>query len=153
MPRRAALVDQSTIPNLGRWFEVCGPEIRCRRPQRARRGERYAVRRVPICCDGGAAHHHSARRRNRSTLACSANYGAAPVRRASIKLMNVEKSILWKQITTEFRGRAVDGSYAVEGGTVKVRTPRGEKTTQLVGLGAIWIAGRLWRELAAEGKA
>jgi hypothetical protein len=67
--------------------------------------------------------------------------------------MNVEKPILWKQITTEFRGRAVSGSYAVEDGTVKVRTPTAEKTAPLVGTGAIWIAGRLLRELAAEGKA
>jgi hypothetical protein len=67
--------------------------------------------------------------------------------------MNVEKPILWKQITTEFRGRAVSGSYAVEDGTVKVRTPTAEKTAPLVGTGAIWIAGRLLRELAAEVKA
>jgi hypothetical protein len=67
--------------------------------------------------------------------------------------MNVEKLILWKPFTTVFRGRAVSGSYAVEDGTVKVRTPSGEKTARLVGTGAIWIAGRLLRELAAEGKA
>jgi hypothetical protein len=30
--------------------------------------------------------------------------------------MNVEKPILWKQITTVFKGRAVSGSFAVEGG-------------------------------------
>ena len=72
---------------------------------------------------------------------------------ALIRIMNVEKPILWKQITTVFRGRAVTGSYAVEDATVKVRTSSGEKTAQLVGAGAIWIAGRLLRELAAEGKA
>ena len=66
--------------------------------------------------------------------------------------MNVEKPILWKQITTEFRGRAASGSYAVEDGTVKVRNPDGEKTAPLVGAGAILIAGRLLRELTAEGK-
>jgi len=64
----------------------------------------------------------------------------------------VEKPILWKQITTVFTGRAVSGSYAVEDGIVKVRTPDGEKTAQLVGTGAIWIAHRLLCELAAEGK-
>jgi hypothetical protein len=62
--------------------------------------------------------------------------------------MNVEKPILWKQITTEFRGRAVSGSYAVEDGGVKVGTPDGEKTAPLVGAGG----GRLLRELDAEGK-
>ena len=71
----------------------------------------------------------------------------------SITFMNVEKPILWKQITTVFRGRTLSGSYAVEDGAVKVRTPNGEETAQLVGPGAIWIAGRLLRELAAEGKA
>ncbi len=65
----------------------------------------------------------------------------------------MEKPILWKQITTVYKGRAVSGSYAVENGAVKVRTPSGEKTAQLVGSGAIWIAGRLLRELAAEGNA
>ena len=65
----------------------------------------------------------------------------------------VEKPILWKQILTEFGGRAVSGSYAVEDGVVKVRTPDGEKTAPLIGTGAIWIAGRLLRELAAEGRA
>jgi len=72
---------------------------------------------------------------------------------ASIKFMGVEKPILWKQITINFRGRAVSGSYAVEDGTVKVRTPNGEKTARLVGTVTIWIAGRLLRELATEGKA
>jgi len=61
--------------------------------------------------------------------------------------MNVEKPILWKQITTEFRG-ALSGSYAVEDGGAKVRTPDGEKTAPLVGAGG----GRLLQELAAEGK-
>ena len=56
-------------------------------------------------------------------------------------------------MTTVFKGRVVRGSYAVEEGTVKVRTEHGEKTTQLRGTNAIWAAGRLLRELAAEGKA
>jgi len=89
--------------------------------------------------------------RSRAPEGC-AYAGCAPGA-ASTTFMNVEKLILWTQITTVFRGRAVDGSYAVEGGTVKVRTANGEKTAQLVGPGAIWIAGRLLRELAAEGKA
>jgi hypothetical protein len=62
-------------------------------------------------------------------------YGCTPDA-ASIKITNVEKPIVWKQITTEFRGRAVSGSYAVEDGAVKVRTPDGEKTAPLVGAGA-----------------
>jgi len=34
-----------------------------------------------------------------------------------------------------------------------VKTADGEKATQLKGTNAIWAAGRLLRELAAEGKA
>jgi hypothetical protein len=66
--------------------------------------------------------------------------------------MNVEKPILWNEIKTEFRGRAINGSYAVENGTVTVRTAIGQKTARLIGPAAIWIARRLLRELAAEGK-
>jgi hypothetical protein len=61
--------------------------------------------------------------------------------------------IIWKEITTQFKGRPIRGSYAVEDGMVKVRTLHGEKATQLRGTNAIWLAGRLLRELAAEGKA
>jgi len=50
-------------------------------------------------------------------------------------------------------GSVVRGSYAVEDGTVKVRTENGEKATQISGTNAIWAAGRLLRQLAAEGKA
>ena len=60
-------------------------------------------------------------------------------------------TIIWKEITT--KGRAISGAYAVEDGIVKVRTARGEKATHLGGTNAIWVAGRLLRELAAEGKA
>jgi hypothetical protein len=65
----------------------------------------------------------------------------------------VEKPILWKQITIVFRGRTVNGSYAVEGGIVKVRTAKGEKTARLGSVNEIWLAGCLLRELAEEGKA
>ena len=61
--------------------------------------------------------------------------------------------VIWREITTVFKGRVVRGSYAVEDGTVKVRTADGEKATRLKGTNAIWAAGRLLRELAAEGKA
>jgi hypothetical protein len=60
----------------------------------------------------------------------------------------------WIQITTGFKGRAISGSYMVEDGMVKVKTPRGEKATQVdQGSNPIWAAARLLRELAAEGKA
>jgi hypothetical protein len=76
---------------------------------------------------------------------------------ASTKLIRegcaVPTPITWREITTVFKGRVVGGSYAVEDGTVKVRAGDGEKATQLRGTNAIWAAGRLLRELAAEGKA
>jgi hypothetical protein len=60
----------------------------------------------------------------------------------------------WIQITTGFEGRAVRGSYAVEDGMVKVKTPRGERAAQVEGLSnPIWLAVWLLRELAKEGKA
>jgi hypothetical protein len=62
-------------------------------------------------------------------------------------------ALIWKEITPAFKGAAIKGSYAVEDAMVIVRTPYGEKAAQLVGTNAIWIAARLLRELAAEGKA
>jgi hypothetical protein len=60
----------------------------------------------------------------------------------------------WIQITTGFEGRTIHGSYAVEDGMVKVKTPRGERATQVEGVtNPIWLAVRLLRELAKEGKA
>jgi len=66
----------------------------------------------------------------------------------------VAAPIIWKEITTAFEGRMTGGSYAVENGIVRVRTPLGEKAAQLVeGTNAALEAWRLLRELAAEGKA
>jgi hypothetical protein len=60
----------------------------------------------------------------------------------------------WIQITTGLEGRAIRGSYAVEDGMVKVKTPRGERAAQVEGLSnPIWLAVWLLRELAKEGKA
>jgi hypothetical protein len=39
--------------------------------------------------------------------------------------------IIWNQITTEFYGRSVYGSYVIEDGMLTVKTPRGEKAMQL----------------------
>jgi hypothetical protein len=62
---------------------------------------------------------------------------------------------VWNQITTEFFGRMVYGSYVIEGATLKVKTPRGgEKLAAHVeGSDPTWLACRLLGELAAEGKA
>src|SRR5262249_22695654 len=64
-----------------------------------------------------------------------------------------QKPTDWMEITTGFNGRAIHGSYAVEDGIVKVKTPRGERATQVEGVSnPIWLAVWLLRELAKEGK-
>ena len=65
----------------------------------------------------------------------------------------VRMPIIWKEITTAFKGQPIRGLYAVENGIVKVRTADGEKEARLGGTNEIWIAARLLRELAAEGRA
>ena len=60
----------------------------------------------------------------------------------------------WNQITTEFFGRSVCGSYVIENDTtITVKTRHGEKAMQLRGLRPEQLAERLLRELAAVGKA
>ena len=61
----------------------------------------------------------------------------------------------WTYITTGFAGRAVNGSFAVEDGMVKVRSSRGyERKSQIEeGANPIWTAVHLLRDLAAAGKA
>jgi hypothetical protein len=43
------------------------------------------------------------------------------------------KLTLWKQILSEFNGRRIYGSYAVEDGMVIVKTARGQKAAQSTG--------------------
>jgi hypothetical protein len=53
-----------------------------------------------------------------------------------------------------FLGRLVKGSYSMSReGLVTVKTSAGSKATQLGGSPAIFVAKRLLRELASEGKA
>jgi hypothetical protein len=61
--------------------------------------------------------------------------------------------ILWKEISTAFEGRPIGGLWVVENGIVKVNTTLGEKTAPLEEANGLWVAWRLWRELAADGKA
>jgi hypothetical protein len=65
----------------------------------------------------------------------------------------VAAPIIWKEINTAVNGRAVGGSYAVEGEIVRVRTALGEKAAKLEGTNAALVAWQLLREMAAEGKA
>jgi hypothetical protein len=65
----------------------------------------------------------------------------------------VAHPIIWKEIMTAFEGRAIGGSWAVENGIVRVRTALGEKVAPLEEANGVWVAWRLLREMAAEGKA
>jgi len=65
----------------------------------------------------------------------------------------VAAPIIWKEITTAFKGRMTGASYTVENGIVRVRTPLGEKVAELGGANVVWVAWRLVREMASEGKA
>jgi hypothetical protein len=66
----------------------------------------------------------------------------------------MQKPTDWIQITIGVDGRAIHGTYAVEDGIVKVKTPRGERATQVEGISnPIWLAVSLLRELAKAGKA
>jgi hypothetical protein len=60
---------------------------------------------------------------------------------------------VWQQITAEFSGHPLSGSYAIEDGMVKVKTPHGEKATQIGSFNPEWVARRLLQELAEEGRA
>jgi hypothetical protein len=59
---------------------------------------------------------------------------------------------VWNRITTEFYGRTVSGVYVIEGETLTVKTPRGERATWLGGSNPDWLAARLLRELVVEEK-
>jgi hypothetical protein len=62
------------------------------------------------------------------------------------------RSIFISMCTVEISGHPLSGSYAVEDGIVKVKTPYGEKATQVGSFNSEWVARRLLEELAAEGK-
>jgi hypothetical protein len=60
---------------------------------------------------------------------------------------------VWTEITTEYNGRTIKGSFKYLDGAVSVRTPYGSKTTQLGGQTPEQLAKTLLRELAREGRA
>jgi len=66
----------------------------------------------------------------------------------------MNKPTVWIQITTGFNGRAISGSYVVEDGMVKVKTPRGERATQVdqvEGSNPIWVSsGRKARRASGQ---
>ena len=67
--------------------------------------------------------------------------------------MTNRRLTVWQKITVEFSGDPLSGSYAVEDGIVKVKTPYGEKATQIGPFNSEWVARRLLEELAEEGRA
>ena len=66
--------------------------------------------------------------------------------------MTNQRLVVWTQITAEFSGHPLSGSYAVVDEIVKVKTLYGEKATQIGPFNSEWVARRLLEELAAEGK-
>jgi hypothetical protein len=60
---------------------------------------------------------------------------------------------VWKEITTEYNGRSIKGSFKFIDGMVDVRTPYGSKTTQSDSRTPEQVAKNLLRELAREGRA
>jgi hypothetical protein len=50
---------------------------------------------------------------------------------------------VWQQITVGFNGHSLSGSYAVENGVVKVKTPFGEKADSKSPFNSDWVARRL----------
>jgi hypothetical protein len=65
----------------------------------------------------------------------------------------VAQANIWKEITSAFEGRAIGGLWAVEDGQVRVKTALAEKSAPLEETDGVWVAWRLLREMAAEGKA
>jgi len=65
----------------------------------------------------------------------------------------MKKIVVWHQITIDFRGRKIKGSYATENDMVTVRTTLGSKGTQRGGSRPAILARMMLRELAVEGKA
>jgi hypothetical protein len=77
------------------------------------------------------------------------------VRQAWPQFACVERDFaIWKELTIDFRGRTVSGSYSTSReGLVTVKTLRGSKIATLGGSNVRLFARILLRELAAEGKA
>ena len=57
----------------------------------------------------------------------------------------------WHQVTTEFNGRQISGTYSVSRGAVTVSTAHDSKSTQVGGSTPAILAKILLRELAREG--
>ncbi len=64
----------------------------------------------------------------------------------------IKKRFIWKEITVQFNGRTITGSYAEWKGMVIVKSPDGMKSLKSVGPTPMLLAKNMLRELAAETK-
>jgi len=60
---------------------------------------------------------------------------------------------IWREITTEYKGKVIKGSFKFLDGVVNVRTQQGSMTARLAGQTPEQMAKTILRELAHEGKA
>src|SRR5262249_8632311 len=60
---------------------------------------------------------------------------------------------IWREITSEYNGRAINGSFKFLDGVVTVRTLHGSKAAQVRGQTPEQLAKALLRELARDGMA
>jgi hypothetical protein len=65
----------------------------------------------------------------------------------------LEGRLIWRTIEVTIDGRVVRGSWAHDGLLVQVRSPHGDKTTQISSSPPLTLAKQMLRELAKEGKA
>jgi hypothetical protein len=63
-----------------------------------------------------------------------------------------KRSFIWKNLTIQFDGRTITGSYAEWKGMVIVKSPLGMKSLKIVASTPMSLAKNMLRELAAETK-
>ena len=62
------------------------------------------------------------------------------------------RPFIWKELTIQFDGRTITGSYAEWKGMVIVKSPHGMKSLKSVDTTPLLLARNMLRELAAEKK-
>jgi hypothetical protein len=65
-------------------------------------------------------------------------------------IFRMTATIIWKNLTIQFDGRTITGSYAEWKGMVIVKSPHGMKSIKIVGSNPMILAQNMLRELAAE---
>ena len=60
--------------------------------------------------------------------------------------------VVWQKVTTDFKGRTIEGNYGVDQEMVTVRYGDDEKSTQRGGSRPLVMAQRLLRELANKAE-